>query len=339
VFLGNVIRFLRLGNREAEDQLRAITRRREELSLLANSELKAVARNIGDTKSIVETFAITAVIAERMLRLRMFDVQILAALALQRGEVAEMQTGEGKTLAAVPAVIWYALRNRGVHVFTANDYLAQRDAAWMRSVYESFGLSTAHVSQNMSAERRRAAYQCDVTYATANEIGFDYLRDGLAQSARELVQRPFAFAIIDEADSILIDDARIPLVIAGGIHEDPELALLGDSVARNLQFRVHYSVDEAARNVQLTDLGVGCVERALTCGNLFTEDNLRILTAVQDALHAQRQHGSSLQRRRFDEPSPGRWHQLYFRNRRRIHQHCPCVRLAENSGNYDSTKT
>ena len=124
----------------------------------------------------------------------------------------------------MPAVIWYALQGRGAHVLTANDYLARRDATWMRGIYDWFGLSVAHISQNMTPERRRAAYLCDVTYATANEVGFDYLRDGLARSAEELVQRELAFALIDEADSILIDEARIPLVIAGGVPEDSAMA-------------------------------------------------------------------------------------------------------------------
>jgi preprotein translocase subunit SecA len=235
---------------------------------------------------VVETFALAAVIAERVLGLHMFDVQILGALALQRGHIAEMQTGEGKTLAAVPAVIWYALQGRGIHVLTANDYLARRDAMWMRGIYDWFGLSVAHISQNMTAERRRAAYLCDVTYATANEIGFDYLRDGLARSVEELVQRPFAFAVIDEADSILIDEARIPLVIAGGVPEDSALAYRVDSVVAELRPRVHYSLDEFARNARLTDAGIERVEEALGCGSLFDAHNLRTLTAVEDALHA-----------------------------------------------------
>ncbi|MGA8026663.1 MAG: accessory Sec system translocase SecA2 [Bryobacteraceae bacterium] len=280
------MRFLRLRERESEDQLRAITRRRNELSALSDDRLKSFARNIGDTGSVVEIFAATAVIAERVLGLRMFDVQILGALAMQRGQIAEMQTGEGKTLAAVPAVVWYALKGRGAHVMTANDYLARRDAAWMGGIYDWFGLSVSHIAQSMPADRRCAAYLCDVTYATANEIGFDYLRDSLARSADELVQWQFAFALIDEADSILIDEARIPLVIAGGLPEDPALAYRVDRVAASLRSHAHYFADEFARNVQLTDAGIQCVEAALGCGSLFDEQNLRVLTAVQDALHA-----------------------------------------------------
>jgi preprotein translocase subunit SecA len=275
------LRFLGLGDRESEDRLRTITLLRDELSGLTDDQLRA-RRSTG----AIETFALAAVVAERVLGLRMFDVQILGALALQRGDIAEMQTGEGKTLAAVPAVICFALQGRGVHVLTANDYLARRDAAWMRAVYEWFGLSVGHISQDMSAGQRRAAYLRDVTYATANEVGFDYLRDGLARREDELVQRPFAFAVIDEADSILIDEARIPLVIAGGMPEDSAAAYRIDSVVGGLRLHIHYSLDEYARNVRLTDTGIQCVEASLRCGSLFDEPNLNTLAAVQDALHA-----------------------------------------------------
>jgi preprotein translocase subunit SecA len=241
---------------------------------------------MGRDANAVETFALVAAVAARVLGLQMFDVQILGALALARGHIAEMQTGEGKTLAAVPAVIWYAGKGRGAHVLTANDYLARRDAMWMRGIYDWFGLSVAHILQNMPADRRRAAYQCDVTYATANEVGFDYLRDGLARSTEELVQRPFAFAVIDEADSILIDEARIPLVIAGGVADDSALAYRADRIVAGLQPHIHYSLDEFARNAQLTDAGIQRVEGSLGCGSLFDEPNLGILTAVQDALEA-----------------------------------------------------
>ena len=285
--LASLLRLFGLGDRESENQLRAINRRREELAGLTDDQLKHAAKDLARDAGVVETFALTAAIAEHVLGLRMFDVQILGALALQRGDIAEMQTGEGKTLAAVPAIVWYARQGRGAHVLTANDYLARRDALWMRAIYEWFGLSVGFVSQDMSAEQRRAAYLCDVTYATANEIGFDLLRDGLARRSEELVHRPFAFAVIDEADSILIDEARIPLVIAGGIPEDSAIAYSVDSVVAGLRPHAHYSLDEFARNVQLTDSGIRRVEAVLGCGSLFDEHNLHILTAVQDALHAQ----------------------------------------------------
>jgi preprotein translocase subunit SecA len=286
VSLARLKRIFGLVDREHEANMLAIARRREELSSLFDDQIKSAAASLRNNPDVVEVFALTAVIAERVLELSMFGVQVSGALVLQRGHIAEMQTGEGKTLAAVPAVIWYALHGRGVHVLTANDYLAGRDAIWMGGIYGWFGLSVAHISQDMAAGERRAAYLCDVTYATANEVGFDYLRDGLARSADEMVQRPFAFAVIDEVDSILIDEARIPLVIAGGVPEDPLLAHRADSVVAALRPRAHYFIDEFARNVQLTDAGIRRVEQAFGCGSLFDEQNFRILTAVQDALHA-----------------------------------------------------
>lgn len=165
--LANLLRLFGLGARESEDQLRVIALRREELAGLTDDELRRSAREARDKAEVVEVVALTAAVAERVLALRMFDVQIAAALALQRGEIAEMQTGEGKTLSAVPAVIWYALQGRGVNVLTANDYLARSDAVWMGGVYDWFGLSVGSLSQGMAAEERRAAYQSDVTYATA----------------------------------------------------------------------------------------------------------------------------------------------------------------------------
>jgi preprotein translocase subunit SecA len=284
--LGKVLRFLRLVDRESEAQLKTILQRREALDALTDDEIRIDARSLREKPDLVETFALAAVVAERVLNLRLFDVQIQGALALARGDIAEMQTGEGKTLAAVPAVIWYALGGRGVHVLTANDYLARRDAHWMGPIYEWFGLSVGHLSQSMTAGERRAAYNCGITYATANEVGFDYLRDGLARSPGELVQRPFRCAVIDEADSILIDEARIPLVIAGGTPDDPALAHRVEAVVRHLRPGFDYYPDEFARNVQLTDEGIRRVEVALACESLFDERSLLLLTAVQNALHA-----------------------------------------------------
>jgi preprotein translocase subunit SecA len=226
------------------------------------------------------------VAAERVLGLKMFDVQLEGALALAQGKIAEMQTGEGKTLAAVPAVVWYAKAGQGVHVMTVNDYLARRDAQWMGGIYEFLGLSVGHVQQAMASDERRRAYACDITYATANEIGFDLLRDGLVLRPRERVHRPFAAAVIDEADSILIDEARIPLVIAGGDAGPDVLANQVDRVARFFRRGRHFTLDEYSRNVALTDIGIRAVETSFACGNLFEEDNLALLTAVQDSLHA-----------------------------------------------------
>jgi preprotein translocase subunit SecA len=169
---------------------------------------------------------------------------------------------------------------------TVNDYLARRDAAWMGEIYRFLGLTVAHVQQGMTAAERRAAYACDITYATANEIGFDFLRDRLALRLDDQVHRPFAAAVIDEADSILIDEARIPLVIAGGDSSDNSWAVAADQVIRNFSAPVHCTVDVGSRNVALTDLGITAVESAFGCGNLYDQRNLGLLTAVQDSLHA-----------------------------------------------------
>ena len=149
-----------------------------------------------------------------MLGLRPFDEQLIAGLALHAGNIVEMQTGEGKTLAAVAPVSLNALKGRGAHVLTVNDYLARRDARWMGPIYERLGLSVGTVQEGMSVAERRDAYLCDVTYLTAKEAGFDLLRDGLALDRRTLVHRSFQFALVDEADSLLVDEARVPLVIA-----------------------------------------------------------------------------------------------------------------------------
>jgi preprotein translocase subunit SecA len=269
-------------HRDASD-IRKINALRLEYAHLNDDDLLAVA--VG-AKDIFPLIAAAAVTAFRVLGHEMFDVQLRGALALARGSIAEMQTGEGKTLAAVPAVVWYARAGKGVHVITANDYLARRDACWMGEIYRRLGLSVAYVQQEMARDERRAAYAHDVTYATANEIGFDFLRDQVALHQSQQVHRPFAVAVIDEADSILIDEARIPLVIAGGAHDHDALAFVADQAVRSFKCPLHYTTSTGTRNVALTDEGIRAVENATGCGNLYDRRNLQILTAVQDALHA-----------------------------------------------------
>ncbi len=263
--------------------IQKINAMRSEFSRLNDTDLRSAAARARD---LLQLMAVTAAVASRVLAQDMFDVQLRGALALARGSIAEMQTGEGKTLAAVPAVAWYARQGEGVHVMTVNDYLARRDAAWMGDIYRFLGLSVAHVQQGMSHQERRAAYACDITYTTANEIGFDFLRDRLALHLHEQVHRPFAAAVIDEADSILIDEARIPLVIAGGNTDDSAIAYAADQVVRQLRPFLHFTTDAGNHNIALTDLGIHTVEAAFGSGNLYDDHNLRLLTAVQDALHA-----------------------------------------------------
>ena len=272
---------------EHESFIPSIQRRRAELSALSDTALKAIEWRAMDLPDVI---ALTSLVAERVLGLKMFDVQLQGALALTAGKIAEMQTGEGKTLAAVPAVVWFAREGAGVHVMTVNDYLARRDAQWMGGIYEFLGLSVGHVQQGMgrgaASEERRRAYASDITYATANEIGFDHLRDGLALYPSEQVHRPFATAVIDEADSILIDEARIPLVIAGGEASYQPLAYQVDRVTRFFHRGRHFTLDEYGRNIALTDTGIRSIEASFGCGNLFTEQNLALLTAVQDSLQS-----------------------------------------------------
>ncbi len=232
-----------------------------------------------------EVVAATAVVASRVLGLDMFDVQLQAALALAGGTIVEMQTGEGKTLAAVPAIVWHARTRQGVHVLTANDYLARRDADWMGGIHRRLGLSVGVIQQSMTSEARHAAYRCDVTYGTANEVGFDYLRDQLALHVGDQVLRPFAAALFDEADSALIDEARIPLVIAGGDTGSDDAPALADRAVRVLS-RWHYTIHEAGRNVALTPSGIEAIEGTLGCADLFAAAGNPIMAAVQDALHA-----------------------------------------------------
>ena len=188
---------------------------RSEFAGVSDDELRAVS---AETNDLLPFMAAAAAAAARILGHEMYDVQLRDALALARGSIAEMQTGEGKTLAAVPAIAWLARERKGVHVMTVNDYLARRDACWMGDIYRFLGLSVGYVQQGMTPAERRAAYTCDITYATANEIGFDVLRDRLALGLDQQVHRSFFAAVIDEADSILIDEARIPLIKIGRAH-------------------------------------------------------------------------------------------------------------------------
>ena len=267
----------------SDSEIHRATQRRRDLAKLSDGDLKAAG---GRARDLPEILAVTAEVVARLLKLEMFNVQLWGALALARGKIVEMQTGEGKTLAAVPAIVSYAKQGQGIHVMTVNDYLARRDAAWMGPIYEFLGLSVGCIQQAMSVEERRRAYACDITYATANEIGFDYLRDQLAMYPRDQVHRPFAVALIDEADSILIDEARIPLVIAGGEVDGAALAHGADRLVRCFRRDVHYSADEYARNVGLAEAGIQAVESSFACGNLFAVENLPLLEAVQNSLHA-----------------------------------------------------
>ena len=234
-----------------------------------------------------EVFALARDAARRALGQRPYDVQVVAALALDRGAVVEMQTGEGKTLTATMPVALRALEGRGAHVLTFNDYLARRDAEWMGPVYRLLGLSVGAVQQGTDAAARRHAYAADITYVTAKEAGFDHLRDQLVARAADRVHRPRVFAVVDEADSLLIDEARVPLVIAGQVSREAPLGPALAPLMASLEPGVHYSTDEYGRDVELTDAGLARVEGALRCGSLYAEGRQTLLAEVNCALHAQ----------------------------------------------------
>jgi preprotein translocase subunit SecA len=234
-----------------------------------------------------ELFALARDAARRALGQRPYDVQLVAALALDRGAVVEMQTGEGKTLTATMPVALHALAGRGAHVLTFNDYLARRDAEWMGPIYRLLGLSVGVIQQGMDGERRRRAYAADVTYVTAKEAGFDHLRDQLVARADDLVHRSRAFALVDEADSLLIDEARVPLVIAGQVARTERAAARLAPLMASLVPGVHYTTDEYRRDVELTDAGLERVESALGGGSLHATGGGGLLAEVNCALHAQ----------------------------------------------------
>jgi preprotein translocase subunit SecA len=235
----------------------------------------------------IEAFSLAVEAARRAVGLDAHEVQIAAGLAMADGKIAELPTGEGKTLAAVFPAAFFALAGRAVHVLTFNDYLARRDAAWMGPAYRLLGLSVGVVQEGQDKAAKRAAYASDVVYATATEAGFDYRRDRLAYEPAELVHRPFDVALVDEADSILIDEARIPLVISGTAPATGLDAGRIAAVVRGLEPGRDYETDAEKANVFPTDAGIRRVESRLGCGNLFSPENQELLAAVHCALHAE----------------------------------------------------
>ena len=221
---------------------------------------------------LVETFAVVREASKRVLGLRPFDVQLIGGMILHEGQIAEMRTGEGKTLVATLPSYLNALSGKGVHVVTVNDYLARRDSEWVGQVHRFLGLEVGLVQQGLSEKQRKAAYASDITYVTNSELGFDYLRDNLAQDPDELVLRPasgFNFCVIDEVDSILIDEARTPLIISGSAEKPSEKYIKADKISSVLVKDVHYTVDEKQRNVLLTEEGYEAAEDVLQVPDLY----------------------------------------------------------------------
>jgi preprotein translocase subunit SecA len=266
---------------------------------------------------IAEVFALVREASRRMMKERHYDVQLIGGLALAKGKIAEMRTGEGKTLVATLAITLRALAGKGVHLVTVNDYLARRDAAWMGQVYDFLGLTVgviassgaylydpSHVTQSEDEARdetgsfrvfydylrpvsKKEAYDADITYATNNELGFDYLRDNTAYDASQIVQRGHHYAIVDEIDSILIDEARTPLIISGPAAEAEQLYERFAGIARTLHQEEDYTVDEKQKAIQLTDAGITKAEKALNIENLYTEGGVKYAHHLETAVRAQ----------------------------------------------------
>ena len=238
-----------------------------------------------------EAFATVREASKRVLGMRHFDVQMIGGIVLHRGEIAEMRTGEGKTLVATLATYLNAIEGKGVHVVTVNDYLARRDAEWMGRLHQFLGLSIGVIVPNLPEHARREAYAADITYGTNNEFGFDYLRDNMKHERRQMVQRPFNFAIVDEVDSILIDEARTPLIISGPTDDKSELYLQLDEVVKAIP-EDWYEKDEKTRNIQLTEDGLEEVEQILlqkgllASENLYDVENTQVVHHLDQALRA-----------------------------------------------------
>ena len=267
-----------------EDKYRAMT----DEELQAKTEEFRQRLNNGETEDDIlpEAFATVREAADRVLGLRPFRVQVLGGIVLHQGRIAEMKTGEGKTLVATMPAYLNALRGEGVHVVTVNDYLARRDSEWMGKVHRFLGLSVGLIVHDLEPEERRAAYACDITYGTNNELGFDYLRDNMVIRQDNLVQRGHAFAIVDEVDSILIDEARTPLIISGQGEKSTELYDRVDAVVRTMKPEIHFEVEEKKKAVTLTDEGARKVETAFGIENINDPENSELNHHVHCALRA-----------------------------------------------------
>jgi preprotein translocase subunit SecA len=300
--------------RKLQPLVEAINAREAELERRTDAELRNMTGRFrarlaaGDSPDdlLVEVFAVVREAAKRSVDMRPFDVQLIGGIVLHQGKVAEMKTGEGKTLVATMPLVLNALLGRGVHLVTVNDYLARRDSLWMGAIYHLLGLSVGLLQSGMEQPAylydpaydrepypglrpvpRREAYRADITYGTNNEFGFDYLRDNLAYSLDRRVQRPLFYAIVDEVDNIFIDEARTPLIISGESDEPVEEYSRFADIARKLETGVHYELDEKEHSVFLTDEGLAVVEQETGIENIYDEANYRYVHYMQQALKAQ----------------------------------------------------
>jgi len=268
-----------------EDEMLALS----DLDLMAktNEFRERVAQGESLDSILPETFAVVREAARRNVGMRHFDVQMIGGIVLHRGRIAEMKTGEGKTLVATLALYLNSLSGNGSHLITVNDYLAKRDSEWMGPIYRALGLEVGVIQNSMSDEDRKKAYASDIIYGTNNEFGFDYLRDNMKFNLEDYAQRELNFAIVDEVDSILIDEARTPLIISGPSEKGSDLYFAANRAVLPLKKEEDYEIDEKARSVQLTESGHDKIEHHLHVGNLYAPENFLILHHVTQALRAQ----------------------------------------------------
>src|SRR5512137_436987 len=269
---------------ELEPRMKAL--RTEEMPRLTAEWKEQVQKGRPLEEILPEAFALVREASIRSLGMRHFDVQLIGGVVLHEGKIAEMKTGEGKTLVATLPCYLNALSRRGVHVVTVNDYLARRDAEWMGRLYTTLGMRTGVVVHGLTDAQRQDAYGADITYGQNNEFGFDYLRDNMKFRLQDYVQRELNFAIVDEVDSILIDEARTPLIISGPSDESTDKYNRVNQVIPNLRKEKDYTVEEKSRTVVLTEEGVARVEGYLKVQNLYEPQNIDLLHHVNQALRA-----------------------------------------------------
>ena len=273
-----------------QETLQKIREYESTISNKSDVDLKQLIKNLSSknpNEILIEFYAITSVVIQRTLGLSPFNVQIIGAIAMHQGKLIEMQTGEGKTLTAVFTAALNALLKKGVHILTFNDYLAKRDGEWMKPVYEFLGLSVGYIQEGMSTTDRQTAYNADITYLTAKEAGFDFLRDGLCYTKENKVHRDFHLAIVDEADSILIDEARIPLVIAGSTDDQISETQNITQIIKQLNPSADIFIEEDERNFHLTENGTKHLESILDIDNIFDKKHFNLLTKINCAIHAE----------------------------------------------------
>ena len=277
---------------ELNDVVQAINDKEKEFELFSDEEIKVNFQDLskklnGDPQSIeIEAFAYIREAAKRTLGQRHYDVQLFGGLVLLRNKIAEMKTGEGKTLVSTLPISLMALFKKGVHVVTVNEYLAKRDAEWMSPIYNFLGLEVGLIHSNQNPEEKNQAYKKDITYGTNNEFGFDYLRDNMAISSEQLVQGELFYSVIDEVDSILVDEARTPLIISGKVSDSTKWYSEFTKIVKGMKRDIHYEIDEAKKQVHTTELGVEFVESKLGISNLYENTKTNFIHYLTATLRA-----------------------------------------------------